>query len=78
MRHYGLVLLVHPDQREQLCGMYERYNKAIAEDGGKIHRLEDWVRRQMAYASNHVQKAHFVLMNVECIAKSLAELEDNF
>ncbi|MEB4846443.1 30S ribosomal protein S6 [Pseudomonas aeruginosa] len=78
MRHYEIVFLVHPDQGEQVGGMVERYTKAIEEDGGKIHRLEDWGRRQLAYAINNVHKAHYVLMNVECSAKALAELEDNF
>ncbi|WP_070332722.1 30S ribosomal protein S6 [Pseudomonas aeruginosa] len=78
MRHYEIVFLVHPDQSEQVGGMIERYTKAIEEDGGKIHRLEDWGRRQLAYAINNVHKAHYVLMNVECSAKALAELEDNF
>ncbi|MFO2003773.1 30S ribosomal protein S6 [Pseudomonas aeruginosa] len=78
MRHYEIVFLVHPDQSEQVGGMVERYTKAIEEDGGKIHRLEDWGRRQLAYAINNVHKAHYVLMNVECSAKVLAELEDNF
>ena len=78
MRHYEIVFLVHPDQSEQVGGMVERYTKAIEEDGGKIHRLVDWGRRQLAYAINNVHKAHYVLMNVECSAKALAELEDNF
>ncbi|MCE4068748.1 30S ribosomal protein S6 [Pseudomonas sp. QE6] len=78
MRHYEIVFLVHPDQSEQVGGMVERYTKAIEEDGGKVHRLEDWGRRQLAYAINNVHKAHYVLMNVECTAKALAELEDNF
>ncbi|HHP0398875.1 TPA: 30S ribosomal protein S6 [Pseudomonas aeruginosa] len=78
MRHYEIVFLVHPDQSEQVGGMVERYTKVIEEDGGKIHRLEDWGRRQLAYAINNVHKAHYVLMNVECSAKALAELEDNF
>lgn len=78
MRHYEIVFLVHPDQSEQVGGMVERYTKAIEEDGGKIHRLEDWGRRQLAYTINNVHKAHYVLMNVECSAKALAELEDNF
>ncbi|HCL2733742.1 TPA: 30S ribosomal protein S6 [Pseudomonas aeruginosa EF8E] len=78
MRHYEIVFLVHPDQSEQVGGMVERYTKAIEEDGGKIHRLEDWGRRQLAYAINNVHKAHYVLMNVECSAKALAELEDSF
>ncbi|GBL56863.1 SSU ribosomal protein S6P [Pseudomonas citronellolis] len=78
MRHYEIVFLVHPDQSEQVGGMVERYTKVIEEDGGKVHRLEDWGRRQLAYAINNVHKAHYVLLNVECSAKALAELEDNF
>ncbi|MDF3935412.1 30S ribosomal protein S6 [Pseudomonas citronellolis] len=78
MRHYEIVFLVHPDQSEQVGGMVERYTKVIEEDGGKVHRLEDWGRRQLAYAINNVHKAHYVLLNVECTAKALAELEDNF
>ena len=78
MRHYEIVFLVHPDQSEQVGGMIERYTKVIEEDGGKVHRLEDWGRRQLAYAINNVHKAHYVMLNVECSAKALAELEDNF
>ena len=68
MRHYEIVFLVHPDQSEQVGGMVERYTKT----------LEDWGRRQLAYAIDNVHKAHYVLMNVECSAAALAELEDNF
>ena len=78
MRHYEIIFLVHPDQSEQVGGMVERYTKLIEEDGGTIHRLEDWGRRQLAYAIDNVHKAHYILLNVECSAKALAELEDNF
>ncbi|TWH77215.1 small subunit ribosomal protein S6 [Azomonas agilis] len=78
MRHYEIIFLVHPDQSEQVGGMVERYTKLIEEDGGKVHRLEDWGRRQLAYAINNVHKAHYVLLNVECTANALAELEDSF
>ncbi len=78
MRHYEIVFLVHPDQSEQVPGMVDRYKKIIEEDGGKIHRHEDWGRRQLAYSINNVHKAHYILLNVECGAKALAEIEDNF
>ena len=78
MRHYEVVFMVHPDQSEQVGGMVERYTKMIKESGGAIHRLEDWGRRQLAYAINNVHKAHYVMLNVECSGKALAELEDNF
>ncbi len=78
MRHYEVVFLVHPDQSSQVPAMLERYQSIIQQDGGKIHRLEDWGRRQLAYSINKVHKAHYVLLNVECDNKALAELEEAF
>ena len=66
MRHYEIVFLVHPDQSEQVPAMIERYRGLIEEGGGKVHRLEDWGRRQLAYPINKIHKAHYVLMNIEC------------
>jgi len=78
MRHYEIVFLVHPDQSEQVPGMVERYKQAIEKDGGKIHRLEDWGRRQLAYPINKVHKAHYILMNVETTQEVVEELGTNF
>jgi len=78
MRHYEIVFLVHPDQSEQVNAMVERYTKLIEEDGGKIHRLEDWGRRQLAYPIDKIHKAHYIMINVECSAKALEELTENF
>lgn len=78
MRHYEIVFLVHPDQSEQVPGMVERYTNAIKEDGGSIHRQEDWGRRQLAYSINKIHKAHYILLNVECSEKVLEELTTNF
>ncbi len=78
MRHYEIVFLVHPDQSEQVPAMIERYRSLIEGDGGAIHRLENWGRRQLAYPINKVHKAHYVLMNIECSAAALEELESAF
>jgi len=78
MRHYELVLLVHPDQSDQVVGMVERYIKLVQDNGGVIHRLEDWGRRQLAYPINKIHKAHYVLFNVETDGETLAELEELF
>lgn len=78
MRHYEIVFLVHPDQSEQVPGMIERYTQTIEKDGGKIHRLEDWGRRHLAYPINKVHKAHYVLMNVEAVQEAMDELTTNF
>jgi small subunit ribosomal protein S6 len=78
MRHYEIVFLVHPDQSEQVPAMIERYKGMIAADGGKLHRLEDWGRRQLAYPIAKVHKAHYVLMNIEVDQKALTELTGAF
>ena len=78
MRHYEIVFLVHPDQSEQVPAMVERYRSTIEGSGGKIHRLEDWGRRQLAYPIQKVAKAHYVLMNIECDIPTLEELTSAF
>jgi small subunit ribosomal protein S6 len=78
MRHYEIVFLVHPDQSEQVPAMIERYKSMIAAGNGAVHRLEDWGRRQLAYPIAKVHKAHYVLINVECDQKTLAELTGAF
>ena len=74
MRHYEVVFLVHPDQSAQVPGMVERYTQLIADSGGKVHRTEDWGRRQLAYPINKIHKAHYILMNIECGQEALQEL----
>ncbi len=78
MRHYEIVFLVHPDQSEQVPAMIERYKSSVETNGGKVHRLEDWGRRQLAYPINKIHKAHYVLMNVECGESVRDEIETAF
>lgn len=78
MRHYEVVFLVHPDQSEQVPAMIDRYKSIITAQGGQIHRLEDWGRRQLAYPIQKLHKAHYVLMNIECNGEVLTELEHGF
>jgi small subunit ribosomal protein S6 len=78
LRHYEVVFLVHPDQSEQVPAMIERYNTLISQHKGKVHRLEDWGRRPLAYPINKVMKAHYVLMNIECDQATVDELSENF
>ncbi len=78
MRHYEIVFLVHPDQSEQVPAMVDRYKAMVTGRGGRVHRLEDWGRRQLSYQIQKVHKAHYVLMNIECGKEVLAELEHAF
>jgi small subunit ribosomal protein S6 len=78
MRHYEIVLLIHPDQSEQVPAMLERYKGSITAAGGQIHRVEDWGRRQLAYQINKLAKAHYLCLNIECSKETLAEIETAF
>ncbi len=78
LRHYEVVFMVHPDQSEQVPAMLERYKSLIEADGGKIHRLEDWGRRQLAYPIVNLATAHYVLLNIEVSQNALNELESGF
>jgi len=78
MRHYEICFLVHPDQSEQVPAMLERYRSLVEGANGKIHRIEDWGRRQLAFPIDKLHKAHYVLMNIECDGATLAELEGIF
>jgi small subunit ribosomal protein S6 len=78
MRHYEICFIVHPDQSEQVPAMIDRYKALIAAQGGQVHRVEDWGRRQLAYPIDKLVKAHYVLMNVECGKTTLDEIESGF
>ena len=78
MRHYEIVFLVHPDQSEQVPGMIERYSNMITQGGGKIHRAEDWGRRQLSFPISKIHKAHYVLFNIECGKEVLEEINTAF
>ncbi|MBL39079.1 MAG: 30S ribosomal protein S6 [Xanthomonadales bacterium] len=78
LRHYEIVFLVHPDQSEQVPGMIERYKSLVESKGGAVHRSEDWGRLQLAYTIAKLHKAHYLLLNIECDAETLEELESIF
>ena len=78
MRHYEIVIMVHPDQSEQVPAMMERYKGIVTENKGSIHRLEDWGRRLLSYPINKIHKAHYFLMNIECDHESLKQLTEAF
>ncbi|MDT8363736.1 MAG: 30S ribosomal protein S6 [Nitrosomonas sp.] len=78
MRHYEIIFIVHPDQSDQVPAMIERYSNTITSKDGKIHRTEDWGRRQLAYMIQKLHKAHYVLMNIECSQETLDELSYSF
>jgi len=78
MRHYEIILMIHPDQSEQVPAMLERYKGMITAGGGKVHRVEDWGRRQMVYMINKLAKAHYLCVNIEADQAVMSELEHAF
>ena len=78
MRHYEIVVLIHPDQSDQVSAMVQRYTAIVKNSGGQVHRLEDWGRRQLPFSIDKLLKAHYILMNIESGKEAMAELSDNF
>lgn len=78
MRHYEIVLLIHPDQSDQVSAMVERYRSIVEKNNGQVHRHEDWGRRQLAYPVKKMHKAHYILLNVECDNEALDSLKHAF
>lgn len=78
MRHYEVLLLINPDQSNQIPAMIERYGSMVTKNGGQIHRKEDWGKLPLAYPINKLHKAHYVLFNFECSPQTLIELNHNF
>ena len=78
MRHYEIILLIHPDQSEQLPAMLERYKGMVTAGNGNVHRVEDWGRRQLAYQINKLNKAHYLCLNIEADQTVMGELEHAF
>ena len=78
MGPYEIVFLVHPEQSEQVPGMIERYSSLITDGEGKVHRVEDWGRHQLAYPINKIHKAHYIMFNIACSDAVRVELEEAF
>ena len=56
MRHTKSYSWCTQIKAEQVAGMIERYTGSITEAGGKIHRLEDWGRRQLKTPNQQTAK----------------------
>lgn len=77
MNNYEIMILIHPDQSERLQNIIKKYKTIIENGNGKIHRLEDLGKRQLAYQIKKIHKAHYILMNIECNKNILQELQDS-
>ena len=78
MRHYEIILMIHQDQSEQVPAMLERYKAMITAGGGKVHRVEDWGRRQLVYLIQKLAKAHYLCINIEASQAVMDEIEHAF
>ena len=78
MRHYEIVVVIHPDQSERVGAMCDRYQETVRNGGGQVHRFENWGARRLAYPVRKLLKAHYVLFNIECENDTLRELEESF
>ena len=78
MQHYEIVFLVHPDHSGQVPEIIKQYKSIVESGNGKVHRLENWGMRPLAYPIRKSSEAHYILMNIECTAEARKEMTDSF
>ena len=75
---YESVYIARPDisatQVETLTG---EFSKIIEDNGGKIAKDEYWGLKSLAYRIKKNRKGHYSLMNIDCPAAALSEMERN-
>ncbi|HOO51462.1 MAG TPA: 30S ribosomal protein S6 [Alphaproteobacteria bacterium] len=73
---YETVFITRQDlgaaQVEQIT---KDYSKIITDMGGKILKTEQWGLRTFAYRINKARKGHYTLLETECPAPALHEVE---
>ncbi|URJ23149.1 30S ribosomal protein S6 [Blochmannia endosymbiont of Camponotus sp. C-003] len=77
MRYYEIVFMIHPDFKEEISNIIGHYTTIITNGQGKIHRIENWGRRQLAYPVKKLHKAYYVLLNIEVSQDIVKELNDD-
>lgn len=75
MKHYEIVLLIHPDQDSTIDNISTEFTDLIKKSGGQVHRYENWGKRTLAYHINKLPKAVYLCFNIECSVDSLGEME---
>ena len=78
MEHYEIIFMVHPQHSDQVPSIVNKYKSIVRAGKGHVHRFEDWGLRSLAYQIQKMKNAHYVLLNLECNADSLAEIKEDF
>ncbi|MDA0654334.1 MAG: 30S ribosomal protein S6 [Proteobacteria bacterium] len=76
MPFYENVFLVRPDvSAQQVEALADSFSSAIAEQGGKVTKVEHWGLRNLTYRIKKNRKAHYVLFNIDASATAIQGLE---
>lgn len=79
MPYYETVFIARQDLSEtQVKELTESAVKIVTDQGGKIHKTENWGLRTLAYRINKNRKGHYVLLESEAEGAAIQELERNF
>lgn len=73
---YEMMLIARQDMAPaQVEDMVEAFTKTITDAGGTIHKTNHWGLRTLAYKINKNRKGHYCVLDMECEASALHEME---
>ena len=78
MPYYETVYIARQELSEsQVKTLTEDFCKFIKDSGGKVHKVENWGLRTLAYRINKNRKGHYVLIESDAAPAALHEMERN-
>jgi small subunit ribosomal protein S6 len=76
MPYYEHVVISRPEiSPQQVDALVEEITKTIKDQGGHVGKTEYWGLRNLTYRIRKNRKAHYSLLNFDCPAPAVHELE---
>lgn len=76
MPYYETVFIARQDMTEsQVKELTDATSKTITDNGGKVHKIEQWGLRTFAYPINKAKKGHYVLIETDAPSDAVIEME---
>jgi small subunit ribosomal protein S6 len=78
MPYYETVFIARQDlSTAQVDDLAKNFAKIITDNGGKVHKTENWGLKSLAYRIKKNRKGHYVLIESDTPPAALHEMERN-